>query len=704
MKTVRWVSFWLLGFVVLFIATIVVLPMIVDLSAYKPRIEQAVSDATGRPFTIGDDIGISVFPWLGVKFSDLRLGSPAGFTQKEFVRIKRFEARLKLLPLLKKRIEVDKFIVDSPEIYLETTAGGKNNWDNLAGKTDERVAEKKKEPSGKTNQGGGMQLSSLKVSTFSVVSGSVRFWDGKSKSMQKISDLSLDVQNIGTPKPIALDLQASANGMPFRLSGTVGPNGNVVFEHKNLDLNLHLQALNTLNLDLNGRLASSTENVKFTGSVNLQSFSPKKLLEKLNMPLAFVPQDKNVLERMSFFADITATPDFVNLTNGKLQLDDSVLGITASVKQFERPNIAAKLVLDSINIDRYLPPKAKKGEVEASKNEPPAESVKSTKPNPALQNLICNVEFDAGKITASNVKLDKIHLVLTGKNGIFHIQPLHINLYGGVVGVQVMANMQKAEPAVELHLGLDRIQALPLLQDGSDFSYLGGMLKGDMQFKIRGMDVDTVLKTAEGSGNLHFADGQIVGFDLNLLSKLSLNSLKDKTFVFDVNNKTDFGELIVPFSLKNGVCNLHNSRFVSPQVQCIATGKVNLLAKNLDMRLMPKYVGIIEEDGKKEALEVAVPFLVSGSFSDPKIRPDLKKAMQDALKDSKNIKRLINEGEKKFLKGKGGEINAVVDKISKEGKEGVKKELQKKINKETDKLINKGTKEIEKKLNDLLPF
>ncbi len=704
MKIIRYIGFGILGIIVLFVATIAILPMIVDFSAYKPRIEQAVSDATGRPFTIGDDIGISVFPWLGIKFSDLSLGNPAGFTQKEFVQIKRFEVRLKVLPLLQKSLEVDKFVVDSPKIYLETTINGKNNWDNLAGKANGRVVEKKKESDSNINQTGEISLTSLKVSTFSIVNGSVRFADKKNGSIQKISGLSFDVQNIGTKKPIALDLQALFNGMPFRLYGTVGPNGNIIFEHKKLDLNLHLQALNTLDLDLNGQLVNPTDKLKFTGSVMLQPFSPKKLLAELRIPLALVPQDKSVLERLSFFADVTATPSSLNLTNGKLQLDDSTLEITTSVKQFERPNISAKLVLDSINIDRYLPPQAKKSNVEMSKNKSSVKSVEPTKQNPALQKLICNVEFDAGKITASNVKLDKMHLVLTGQNGIFHIQPLHINLYDGVVGLQATANMQKAEPYVELHLGFDGIQTLPMLQDGVDFSYLGGMLKGDIQCKMRGVNVDSILKTAEGNGNLHFTDGQIIGFDLNRLNKLSLNDLKDKVFVFDVNNKTNFGEFVVPFTLKDGICTLNNARFVSPQVQCTVAGKVNCLEKKLDMRFTPKYIGKIEDGGKKETLEVAVPFLVSGSFSDPKIRPDLKKALQDTLKDPKNIKRLINEGGKKLLKEKGGEINAVVDKISKDGKEGVKKEVQKKINKETDKIINKSVKDVEKKLNEFLPF
>jgi len=83
-----------------------IIPQFVDVQKYKPVIEQKVAEATGRSFTLGDEIDISVFPWVGVKLTDLHFGSGTGYTQKDMVSVKNFEVRLKVMPLLLKKIEV----------------------------------------------------------------------------------------------------------------------------------------------------------------------------------------------------------------------------------------------------------------------------------------------------------------------------------------------------------------------------------------------------------------------------------------------------------------------------------------------------------------------------------------------------------------------------------------------------------------------
>ena len=97
--------------IVLLIAAIIIIPQVVDVQKYKPQIEKAVTDATGRPFKLGGKLDVSVFPWVGVSLSDLSLGNPEGFESKVFVTVKAFEVRVKLMPLLSKKIEVKQFVM-----------------------------------------------------------------------------------------------------------------------------------------------------------------------------------------------------------------------------------------------------------------------------------------------------------------------------------------------------------------------------------------------------------------------------------------------------------------------------------------------------------------------------------------------------------------------------------------------------------------
>src|SRR5512136_1391686 len=98
MKALKWLLIIGGGFLVLVIAALLFIPLFVDVEKYKPEIEKQVSSTVGRPFAIEGRLKLSLFPWAGVAFSDLHLGSPPGFKEKDFLFVKSFDVRMKLLP------------------------------------------------------------------------------------------------------------------------------------------------------------------------------------------------------------------------------------------------------------------------------------------------------------------------------------------------------------------------------------------------------------------------------------------------------------------------------------------------------------------------------------------------------------------------------------------------------------------------------
>jgi AsmA protein len=117
-KLLKWGVIVIASLVVIIIAAILIIPRVVDVQKYKPVLEKKIAEASGRPFSVSDDLRLSLFPWVGVSFSDLNLGNVKGFEEKDFVKVKSFEARIKLLPLLSKDIQVKKFILNEPRIVL----------------------------------------------------------------------------------------------------------------------------------------------------------------------------------------------------------------------------------------------------------------------------------------------------------------------------------------------------------------------------------------------------------------------------------------------------------------------------------------------------------------------------------------------------------------------------------------------------------
>ncbi|MER3523516.1 MAG: hypothetical protein C4326_05455 [Ignavibacteria bacterium] len=88
-----------------------------------PRIEAAV----GRKVEIAD-IGLSVFPTIGLDVRGLTIANKPGFADAPLLTVERILLDVKLLPLFDKRVEVSSLLVERPRVLLETAADGTTNY------------------------------------------------------------------------------------------------------------------------------------------------------------------------------------------------------------------------------------------------------------------------------------------------------------------------------------------------------------------------------------------------------------------------------------------------------------------------------------------------------------------------------------------------------------------------------------------------
>ena len=127
-----------LKILVIIVAAIIVLLLLVSLvvkivftkekllSLMVPRIEKALD----RKVEI-EDISVSLWGGLGIDVRGMKVLNPSGFTQEELFKFDQLLVRVKLLPLLRKRIEVKKLILKNPWINLERNSDGVTNYSDL---------------------------------------------------------------------------------------------------------------------------------------------------------------------------------------------------------------------------------------------------------------------------------------------------------------------------------------------------------------------------------------------------------------------------------------------------------------------------------------------------------------------------------------------------------------------------------------------
>lgn len=653
-KPLKWVL--TAGALLLFLAVGagVLIPRFVEVHTYKPRIEQLVSARTGRAFAMGDDIKLSLFPWVGVSLTDLSLGNPQGFEAREMVVIKRFEVRLKVIPLISRRIEVDHFVVDTPQLFLERTREGQGNWENLG--PDQQVNDTEttsQEPGpGKQDPGNqdpanqekapGLPIESLAVENFSILNGRITYGDPRSGLKKEITELNLTLTDISFDRPLNINLAAKIDGRPLALEGQAGPLGKDPGQ-QDIDLDLNFKALDLLNLTLKGRIMEALADWKIDMDLAMDPFSPRKLFSALGRSFPVSTFDPLVLDKAALKAHIAGSATRVSLSQATLVLDDTTLNFMAEARAFDPLDLHFDLTLDTLDLDRYLP--AAQAETDRDPSDQATVSTDSGQREKTgyapLRTLVLDGRIRAGRLKVAHIQIQDMIAHVKGTNGVFDLDPLTFNLYQGNVASKARLDLRKGEPATHVTLEAAGIQAGPLLKDALEKEIIEGTLAAALTLDLTGDHLDPMKKSLGGKGNLNFTDGAVVGIDIanmvrNVTSGLGLGEKPGEK------PRTDFAQLIIPFSAARGVVTIPGASLMSPLLRLEADGNADLVREILDFRVMPRVVATLKGQGDtQERSGLMVPLLVTGSFASPRIQPDLKAMIQGGVPNADNIKQLL---------------------------------------------------------------
>jgi len=638
--------------VVVIIAALVLIPMFVDVAKYKPVLESKVTAATGRPFSVGDDLSLSLFPWAGVSFSDLRLGNPAGFAEKEFVTVKSFEVRVKLLPLLSKDVQIKRFVLNEPQIVLVKNKKGLENWTQPKPAAKD-TPEEKTPPTESAPGGLGIPLSALTAENISINNGSALWIDHTTDTRKEITDIGLILKDVSLNRPVKLTFSAQLDKKPLSLEGTVGPVGTGLKEGK-IALDLSLKALEQLALRLKGNLENLVSSPGVDLDIELAEFSPRMLMSELGQEFPVATTDPQAISRLALKAHVKADAKKVSLTNGQMELDQSKLTFSAAAAEFSKPNLKFDLELDQINLDRYMPPKSEQPSPETTSE--PAKPVKKKTDYAPLRRLILDGSLKVAKLTVNKAKIEDAVLQIKAKDGVFNLDPIKLNMYQGEAAGNAVLNVAQDTPRSNVNLRVNTIQVGPLLQDVLEKDFLVGAANADINLAMAGDDPEKIKKTLNGKGELQFNDGAIVGIDLSAMAR-NVGAAFGLTKKGEKRPRTDFTELVVPFTIKNGVVSTPQSSIKSPFIRITAVGTADLVKETLDFRVDPQAVATIKGQGDEAKRSgIMVPILVSGTFSEPKFRPDLsaatKQRIEKGIFESKEVKKVLEKEELKPLEKK----------------------------------------------------
>ena len=660
-KAIKWIAISGAGLIVLIIAVLLVVPMFVDVQKYKPEIEKQVTKATGRPFTIGGELRLSLFPWAGLAFSDLHLGNPPGYKEQDLLSVRSFDARIKLIPLLSKDIQIQRFVIDAPKVVLEKSKEGRGNWEGIGKPTegaglkpsDERVKAQQKESHV------ALPIKGLKVGEFAITNGSILYIDHALGTRREISNMSLRLMEFSLDQPIRFAISAHMDGKPLSLEGQMGPLGQDPGRGK-IPLDISVKVFKELDMGLKGSLVDLMTSQQFDLAFTVSPFSPRKLMSTIGEPFPTVTMDPKALNRVAIKGKLRGNAQSISVSDGALELDESKLDFLLKAKDFSKPDLSFDLKLDKINLDRYLPPPSKeKGTGGSQKGEP-----KKTDYVP-LRRLVLEGTIQIGALIVKNAKIQEFHMKVTGRNGIFQLDPVTAKLYQGTLFTKGSLDVSQDAPRTSVNLQVKGVQSGPMVKDMLQKDIIEGVADVDTVIGVVGDEPDRIKRSLNGKGQFFFKDGSIKGIDLagmvrNAKAAFGLAKEGEKP-------RTDFSELSAPYTITDGIVNTTQTTLASPLLRVLAAGKANLVDESLDFRVEPKFVGSLKGQGDaKDRSGITIPVIISGTFSSPSFQPDLKGMLGKGLMEGllptmqkktetetkgKETKPAASDGLKGILKG-----------------------------------------------------
>ncbi len=665
---------WLVGIVVLLlIVAVVVLPQIIDPNDYKDEIVSRVQQETGRTLSIDGDLGLSVFPWLGIEIGAMELSNAEGFEDQAFAAVEHAAVRVKLMPLLGGRLEVDKVGLKGLRLNLAKAKNGTTNWDDLIEAQKGEVPGESPQPRAGSMPGeftiGGVDIIDARVS-----------WDDRSQARHYIVEqLSLQTGAVAPGEPVEmalsmvlhskepaakakLDLEAvvavdeqagiiEVSGIKLTLDGQSDalPDGSIeaVLEATvKMAVNgdsLEVAGLNMAigDLKLTGALTGSalTTTPTVNGNLQLAEFNLRQWMTDQGVttpPMA----DSKALTRVSASLVLENKAGATRLDDLKIGLDDTRIDGTATLRG---EAVAFKVNVDSIDLDRYLPAPA---EDEGGTAKPAGDNAGSAVQSaPAEQPLLpvetlrgLNVDgvLNVGRLIVNKLLAEQVQLTVKAKDGRLTLDQKVGKFYQGGYKGNLDLDVRGKTPLTKIDAAASNILIGPLLKDLAGEDRLTGKGHFNANLSTRGNSIDAFKKDLSGKMNFKFEEGAVKGFNLaQTIRETRARFQGEPVTKTNQPQQTDFSELSASGVISEGVLQNQDLLGKSPFLRVNGAGKVNLVSETLDYTL--KAVVVATEKGQGgEALEqlkgVTIPVRLTGPFASPKYTIDWAKIILESQK------------------------------------------------------------------------
>ncbi len=592
-KLIRYLLIGLGTVILLMVASMAVFIAVFDANAYKEDISKLVREQTGRELQFQGDIGLTIFPALGIELGSMTFSNAAGFGELPMARVGLVSVSVDLVSLLRFAPEIDKLILRDLEINLIRNKAGVSNWDDLAKQAD----------------AGGGDAAGTTSTTIPKPAGS------KADELELKGTLAgIEIDNL---KLLWLDEQA---GEEYRVTdldistGRIAPN-------ESFPLNLHLDASASGDLD-----------IVFDLNTTVEYLIKQQQLTLSEMKLALNEFEIGGRLQVSNFAKPALRFDLAS----KLLDVDALLGTPpASVDQSSESGQQAG---------------AGSGNEEPGKAD---EDIQIALPMQTLRDLDIDGDLRIAKLKMQNLKITDLELHLSAKNGLVALKPMRMKTYGGTVVTNLVVDVKGDLPKYGVSKTVKDIQVGDMLNDYMGESPISGKFDAGVNLTTSGEWLSKLKKNSNGTMNLAFLDGALNGFNIRQSIEAAKAKFKGEDPPEEKTRKTDFSSLTISGVIINGVFSSDDLDLQAPLLRADGKGSADLNREVVDYLVNTKLVGTTkgqQGDTADDLAGLSIPVRIKGPFTDPRIDVQLDEMLKARIEAEKAKLKAEFEAEKARLK------------------------------------------------------
>ncbi|MEL6586685.1 MAG: AsmA family protein [Pseudomonadota bacterium] len=622
---------------------------------------------TGRQVVISGDVKATLWPRLGVRAEGIKIANAAWSDKGPLLKADRLDVGVGLQGLLGGKVAVEDLTLAGAVVLLERQADGTGNWEMGVAPPGQPGAGVATTPSDSAPP-------QVTVDRAALSGADITFIDHGADQTWRLR--AVDVV-AGLPKadgPLEIEGSALVNGQAITLAARVqDPLG--LTRGTLTPLRVALKAGGT-SATLDGNL--DLDPLAFRGTLDASTTDRAKILTAFGEQALDLPSGLG-RDRVALTSQLTLAPEgSLHLRDMALSLDQNRLAGAVDLLPGEvRPKITANLTAGALDLTA-LSQEGQGGETALVAETGWGQDVIDVS---SLFLADAEVTFTSGAITLGDATLDSVTLRTVNDNGRMVTTLDPITAYGGTVTGDVVVNGRGGLSA-RVNLDLAGLQMQPFLTEFADYDRLIGT--SDVTIRLLGVGdtAQALVESLGGSVGFQVGQGELLGLDIPGMVRSLDVSYRGQ------GQKTVFDSISARFNVEGGVARGDDLVMEAPLARARGAGTVSLGPQTLNYRLMATLRRNRESGG------LTVPILISGPWSNPRIRPDL-----DFLEDL--AKRRLEE-ERRALEAKRDELETRARAEAEEARRKAEAEARQRLASELDVQLEdiESTQAIEDAIKD----